>query len=188
MTSESTTPDRLMQMAWGYAPPLILEAAIHLSIFDALDAGPKTIEEIMEQTGASARGLRAILDALVGFDLLSKVGNRYALTPESSAFLVSSKPSFQGGFFRHISSQLIPKWLHLNEIVRSGKPARAVNDESEGTEFFEKFVEDIFPMSYPAVLALAAELRVAHRKNILDEFLEKLRALALVVYRARGFA
>ncbi|MGI8605280.1 MAG: methyltransferase family protein [Verrucomicrobiales bacterium] len=152
-------------------PPLIIEAAVNLSIFDALDTGPKTVEEIGQRAGASARGLRAIADALVSFDLLSKEGDRYELTPESSTFLVSTKPSFQGGFFRHISSQLIPKWLHLNEVVRSGKPARAVNDEREGIEFFEKFVEDIFPMSYPAVLALAAELRLAeavHEVCVLD--------------------
>ena len=28
------TPERLMQIAWGYAPPLILEAALHHRVFD----------------------------------------------------------------------------------------------------------------------------------------------------------
>ena len=37
------TPERIMQFAWGYVPPLILEAAIHHRIFDLLDAGPKTV-------------------------------------------------------------------------------------------------------------------------------------------------
>jgi SAM-dependent methyltransferase len=54
----------------------------------------------------------------------------------------------------------MPKWLHLSEIVRTGRPAESVNRE-ERAEFFEKFVEDIFPMSYPAAKALAQHLEMA---------------------------
>ena len=28
------TPERIMQFAWGYVPPLVLEAAVHHRIFD----------------------------------------------------------------------------------------------------------------------------------------------------------
>ena len=35
------TPERIMQFVWGYAPPLILEAAIRHRVFDVLDDGPK---------------------------------------------------------------------------------------------------------------------------------------------------
>ena len=148
-----------MQMAWGYAPPLILEAAVRHGVFDLLDAGPKTAEELSAATGASVRGIKSLSNALTGLDLLKKdESGRYALTPESAAFLVSAKPSFAGGFVRHASTQLIPKWLELTELVRSGKPARGVNDEVEGAAFFHDFVEDIFPMSYPSAQVLAAEL------------------------------
>ena len=53
------TPERIMQFAWGYVPPLLLEAAIRHRIFDLLDAGPKTVLEIKKETGASERGLTA---------------------------------------------------------------------------------------------------------------------------------
>src|SRR5437763_16041897 len=87
--SPAVTPQRIMQMAWGYAAPLIMEAAVRNGIFDALDAGPKTVDEVAAQTGASARGARMVMNALVGLDLLSKdAGERYRLTPESAAFLV----------------------------------------------------------------------------------------------------
>src|SRR5205823_9205516 len=110
-------------------------------------------------TGASERGLRTIMNVLVGLNFLAKTdGQRYTLTPESQAFLVSTKPGFHGGILKHTSEQLIPKWLELNEIVGTGKPTVAVNQEPAGTEFFQKFVIDIFPMSYPAALALAKHL------------------------------
>jgi ubiquinone/menaquinone biosynthesis C-methylase UbiE len=81
--------------------------------------------------------------------------SRYSLTPESATFLVSTKPGFQGGMIRHCSEHLIPKWLSLNEIVATGHPVAAVNQEDSGSDFFQNFVNDIFPMSYPAAQALA---------------------------------
>ncbi len=150
------TPERIMQFAWGYVPPLILEAAIRHRIFDLLDGGPKTVSGIQKETGASERGLSAVMNALVGLNFLAKDKQGYfSLTPESSTFLVSTKPSFQGGMLRHGSEQLIPKWLHLNEIVMTGEPAAAVNKEESGGDFFQQFVNDIFPLSYPAAQVLS---------------------------------
>lgn len=157
----SVTPERLMQFAWGYVPPLVLEAAIRHHVFDVLDNGPKTIQEVHDTTGASTRGLTAIMNALVGLNFLAKEeGDRYSLTPESAAFLVSTKPGFQGGLIKHCSEQLIPKWLHLNEVVATGKPVQSVNQQAPGSDFFQKFVSDIFPMSYPAAQALANNLNI----------------------------
>ena len=155
------TPQRIYQFAFAYAPPLILEAAIRHRVFDVLDGGPKKLGAISEATGASERGLAAILDVLVGLEFLSKDGEGvYALTPESAAFLVSTKPEFQGGLIRHTSEHLLPKWLSLNEVVGTGKPAQAVNEQATGVEFFEKFVNDIFPMSYHVAQELASHLEL----------------------------
>ncbi|HXE15288.1 MAG TPA: methyltransferase [Bryobacteraceae bacterium] len=160
-TSEATavTPQRLMQMAWGYAPPLMIEAAIRNKVFDALNGGAKSAAEVASATGTSVRGLTILMNALTGLELLAKdTAGRYSLTPESATFLVSTKPTFLGGLLRHTSTQLVPKWLSLTDIVRSGKPARGVNEEETGSEFFEQFVEDIFPMSYPSAKLLAETL------------------------------
>lgn len=158
-TEVQATPERIMQMAWGYVPPLLIEAAIRHRVFDVLDSGAKTLGEVEKATGASARGLAAIMNALVGLNFLEKdKQDRYSLTPESDAFLVSTKPSFQGGLIKHCSEQLIPRWLHLNEVVGTGNPVTPVNVEKSGGEFFHEFVLDIFPMSYPAAQALAAHM------------------------------
>jgi hypothetical protein len=152
-----------MQLAWGYVPTLLLEAAIRHRVFDVLDSGAKNIHEVREETGASERGLTSIMNALVGLNFLAKdaTGN-YSLTPESSTFLVSTKPAFHGGFIRHSSEHLIPKWLNLNEIVATGRPDSGVNQQATGTDFFEKFVTDIFPLSYPSALALGCHLKASH--------------------------
>lgn len=168
-SSAAVTPERIMKFTWGYVPPLVLEAAIRHRVFDVLDAGPKTVKETAEATGASERGLRIIMNVLVGLEFLARVdGGRYALTPESATFLVSTKPGFQGGILTHSSRQLIPKWLKLTEIVGTGKPETSVNQEGTGTEFFQQFVTDIFPMSYPSAKVLAEHLHLTGNAKVLD--------------------
>lgn len=154
-------PERIMQMAWGYAPPLAIEAGIRLKMFDTIAAGKKTLDEIVVATGCSPRGTAILLNMLTGLGFLEKSPDKYDLTPESEAFLVSSSPKFQGGMFKHMSRQLIPNWLNLAEIVRTGKPAEAVNSHKDGAAFFEQFVEDIFPMSYASAKTLTEHLQVA---------------------------
>jgi SAM-dependent methyltransferase len=98
------------------------------------------------------------MDALVGIGLLKCNAGRYELTPESNAFLVSKRADFRGGLFRHLSRMMIPMWLQIDEVVKTGKPAKSVNQESTGPEFFRQFVEDLFPMNDPGARALADEL------------------------------
>ena len=166
-TKSQVTPERIMQFAWGYAAPLILEAAINNKVFDTLDSGPKNVEEVHAATGASIRGLSAIMDALCGFQFLDKdQQGRYSLTPESAAFLVSTKPSFMGGLIAH-TSEILPKWMQITEVVRTGKPATAVNAESEGPAFFEMLVPKIFNMSYGPAQVLAKHLHLG-KAQVLD--------------------
>jgi hypothetical protein len=160
--SAPLSPARIQQLAWGYAPPLVVESAIRNRIFDTLDNGPKSLAEIQRATRASKRGLKAILNMLAGLELLVCNGDgKFSLTPESAAFLVSSRPGFMGGLIRHTSQHLVPRWLHLNEAVATGKPVSPVNQQKTGAEFFEHFVSDIFAMSYRVAQELAEHLRLS---------------------------
>jgi ubiquinone/menaquinone biosynthesis C-methylase UbiE len=163
---KKVTPERLMELSFAYAPPLIISAAADNKVFDALENGAKTAEEVAKKTTASPRALRILMNALVGLDLLKKDRRgRYSLTPESAAFLISERPGTHAGFFGTIAPQLISKWLRLTDIVREGRPAVAVNQETEGTEFFSQLVENIIPMSYPAAQKLGEHLKIAKTKN-----------------------
>jgi SAM-dependent methyltransferase len=167
----AVTPERLYQFAWGFAQPLIIEAAVRNGFFDALAGGPLSLKALADKTRASERGVRAAMDALVGIGLAARdAEGRYQLTPESEAFLVSSRPGYQGGFFRHISEHLLPHWLSVSECVKTGEPAQLVNAQKRGAEFFRDFVEDIFPMSYPSATVLAKSLGFPEtaRPNLLD--------------------
>jgi SAM-dependent methyltransferase len=164
--TKKPTPERLQQLGFAYGPPLIISAAVNNKVFDALDGGAKTVQQLQKETGGSARGLRAIMDALVGLELLKKDRQaKYSLTPESQAFLISEKPGTLAGFFGSILPVLTSRWLRLTDIVRDGRPPVAVNQETEGTEFFSQLVETIIPMSYPGAQKLADHLKVANAKE-----------------------
>jgi len=155
-----------MEMSSAYGPPLVIGAAVGNKVFDSLESGPKSAEQVSKETGASERGLRIIMNALVGLELLKKDRQKkYSLTPESAAFLVSGKPGTLAGFFGTIAPQLISRWLRLTDILRDGRPVVAVNQETEGTEFFRQLVESIIPMSYPSAQALGDHLKLAKAKN-----------------------
>ena len=163
---KQVTPERLMELSFAYAPPLIISAAVSNKVFDSLEHGSKTAEEVAKQTGASPRALQILMNALIGLELLKKDRRgRYSLTPESAAFLLSNKPGTHAGFFGIVAPQLISRWLRLSDIVREGRPAVAVNQETEGTEFFSQLVENIIPMSYPPAQKLAEHLRLSKSEN-----------------------
>jgi ubiquinone/menaquinone biosynthesis C-methylase UbiE len=160
-SATSISPERIMQFTFGFAPPLIIEAAIRHRVFDLLDEGAKTLETLCAQTRTSLRGLRAILNALVGLELLAKGDEgRYALTPESATFLVRGKPAFHGAFFLLTSEPMLSEWAKLHDIVRSGRPQKRINREQDGVAFFRQFVEDIFPIHYAAAQRLGEALEV----------------------------
>jgi 3-hydroxy-5-methyl-1-naphthoate 3-O-methyltransferase len=164
-THSKLTPERIMQLSWGYAPPLIIEAAVKHRLFDLLDISPKTAPQLAKEAYVSLRGVSAICNALVGLRLLGRAGDRYTLTPESAAFLVSHRPGYHGAFFRHVSSQLIPNWLSLAKAVSTGRSVAPVNSEKKGAKFFAEFVEAIFPLSYAAAKTLGEHLRIPAAKN-----------------------
>jgi hypothetical protein len=165
-SSNAPSPQKFLQYSFGYAAPLILEAAVRHGLFDHLAAGPQSADELAAKANISRRGARILLNALVGLEVLSKdATGRFVHTPDSAEFLVSTKPGYIGGFLKHTSSQLIPKWLKLTEVVKTGKPATAVNQEGDGSAFFSEYVEDLFPVNYRAASALGDALKLSEAKG-----------------------
>ena len=166
-TADRPDPGRLMQISWSFAAPLLVEAGVRTGLFDLLEGEPLTIEQTAAASGASKRGIAVLMYALAGLELLHRdETDRFALTPESAAFLVSSKPEANlGRIFSHISTQLIPAWLDLVEVVRTGRPATGRNNLLEEGAFFASFVESILPLGWPAASALAEHLRIEEAES-----------------------
>ena len=174
VTPEKRTPEKLMQLEAGFEPPLIIGAAVQHRVFDLLVTAPKIPEQVASESGASLRGIRAVMNALIGLKLLTKDGaGRYTLTPESEKFLVRGKPQFVGDQLREIQDKWHAAaetgrwrmWLDINDVVRTGKPSAPVNLEQHGGAYFKGFVEALFPTNYRAAQTLAKALQLAHKEQ-----------------------
>src|SRR5947208_1149379 len=95
------SPEPLMQMSFSFAPARILSSSVQLNLFSHIAAGKHRVSEIAQAAGAVERGTRMLLDALVSFQLLTKSGDRYELTPISSEFLVRESPNHAGTLMEH---------------------------------------------------------------------------------------
>jgi hypothetical protein len=59
--SGQRSPAQIAEITWGSALFFIPKSAPAHGVFDALEAGSKSIEQLCEETGVSERGLRTIV-------------------------------------------------------------------------------------------------------------------------------
>jgi len=163
---ESPLPLRLRSLhrailtyGYGYAPPLILEQAIKLGIFDELDQGPKSAAEISAHCDASERGTTMILNALVGLGCLRKrngvyrnvkrVTDLFTAKQEGEVDALIRKTGLESNYFL-MASKLMEKWLRLGEAVKTGLPVMRYDQEETATEYFVEFAAAMFANSFRA--------------------------------------
>lgn len=113
----------LARLNSGYAESRILQAAVNLGIFDALEAGGRTAGEIAGRLGTDARATGLVLNALVAMRLVRKDGDLFKETEVSRTFLASGSPTSYAAMVR-FDAALWPVWGRLDETVRTGRPAR----------------------------------------------------------------
>jgi ubiquinone/menaquinone biosynthesis C-methylase UbiE len=134
-------PESLLQISFSFAPARVLATGLQLRVFSHIDAGNKGALEIAQAAGASERGMRYLLDALVGFQLLSKAGEGYELTPLSAQYLVRDKPDYIGGVLE--SERWFEAWTHLTEVVRTGHPPHRIEAQEVAEQFFPLLVRSL---------------------------------------------
>jgi 3-hydroxy-5-methyl-1-naphthoate 3-O-methyltransferase len=110
--------DRLDQMIRGYMPSRCLLTSLELDIFTAVGDGANA-EQIGANINANARAAGMLLNALVALGLLSKSGDDYKNTPESTRFFVQgSKDNHRNGLLH--TANIWHAWSTLTDAVRSG--------------------------------------------------------------------
>jgi SAM-dependent methyltransferase len=77
----------------GLACSHALIAAVELGLFDRLAEGSRTASELAETVSRDVHGLTVLLEALAGFEVLAREGERFALTPTATRWLVQGSPA-----------------------------------------------------------------------------------------------
>ena len=158
------SPMMLMDTAWGFTRTQVLESGVELDIFTQIGRGHTNSKSLAQAIGASERGVRILLNALVGLRVLEKVGGQYQLTEGARIFLCKDSPAYMGEWLLHVN-QLMPAWEHLTEVVRTGVPPKKVEGDGDRGEFFSKLVAGLFTMNAPGAQA-AAKAMVGQRSGL----------------------
>ena len=160
-TTAQVTPDRIMQMAHGFWPASIISSAAACDFFTHIAHGHDTADAVASAAGTDPRGTRMVLDALVALEFLTKrQGGRYALTPESDAFLVRDRQTSIVEMIAEHPTLMWEDWRRLREALQTGRPVRAVDDTASGAEFFPKLIRMIMSLSLGPADAVAEYLGI----------------------------
>ncbi len=144
---------------YGFAPPLILQEAVRLRLFEILEQGAKSSQELSTATECSERGITFLADALVSLGYLKKKKEIYRNNRVRTGFILANqnnevdaairKTGLQNAYHTFISNAVKP-WLQLSEAVKTGVPAFEFDQEESGSDYYKAFSEAMFVNSFRA--------------------------------------
>ena len=132
-----------------------LKTAIELEVFTAIGEGNTTAAQIAKRCQASEKGMRVLCDYLTTMEMLTKQGDQYALTLDSSVFLDKRSPAYLGGATEFLCSPMLTEgFRNMTAAVRKG--GTAVSDE--GTIGPEHPIWVNFARGMAALMSMPANL------------------------------
>lgn len=120
--ADHPTPERIMQLGFGFWGSKTLLSAVELGLFTELAKGPLDARALTTRLGVHQRSARDFFDALVALGMLRRDGGQYMNTQETDLFLDRTKPSYIGGILESANARLYPFWGSLTEALRTGLP------------------------------------------------------------------
>lgn len=122
MPADLSVPDPglIVDLLTGMRKSKIMFAAVALGVFDALDGGPRSAEQLAGALRADLSALTRLLDACVGLELLQLDGGDYANTPQAQTYLTSTSPRRMTGYINYSNDVAWKLWAHLEDAIREG--------------------------------------------------------------------
>jgi len=159
-----TLPDRLDQMIRAYWPSRCLLTALELDIFTAVGDGAGA-EQVGAKVHANGRSVGMLLNALVSLGVLSKSGDGYKNTAETTRFFVQgSKDNHRDGLL-HVAN-IWHRWSTLTEAVRRGGCVPIERDDS--ARWTENFIAAMQRNSKDRAPLVVKALGTAGVRRVLD--------------------
>jgi SAM-dependent methyltransferase len=165
-TMNSVTPEPIMRIAMGFMAAKHLFTASAIGLFEALAAGPASLEEIGQKTDVPTRTLGIIAAAMVSLGMIERQGDRYQNGVVAAAFLAGAggpdmRPMLR--FWNHIS---YPTWEKLEEAVRTGQGQAKFGGFSEQQQ--QIFSQGVESFSAGTAAALAKAYDFGRHQRVLD--------------------
>lgn len=128
----------LIGLASGHVEARIVQTAVGLGFFDALDGPPAAAREIAHRLGTDPQATELLLNALVALRLLHKQAEAFSLTETAAQYLCSRSAHYLGDMIR-FEAMLWRSWESLPDAVRTGRAVRPTDmyqTDAKETEIF----------------------------------------------------
>ena len=153
--AQQPSPQLFFQTINAHQRTEALKAAIELEVFTAIGEGNSTAADIAKRCQSAERGIRILCDYLTIMEMLTKQGDQYALTLDSSVFLDKRSPAYLGSATEFLCSpMLIEGFKHMTDAVRKGGTAI----EGEGTIGPEHPIWVKFARGMAGMMSMPAQL------------------------------
>jgi SAM-dependent methyltransferase len=158
------TAEDILELSRTYQAAAVLGAAADLDLFSELAAAPVKAAALARRLRCHARGLTILLDALIALQLLTKSGDRYALTAGLDALLTPQGPRNILAMAQH-QANCLRRWAQLAKVVKTGRPAQcmaSVRGEAGDEEAFIGAMHNISAPNADRVIRAIRPLRFNH--------------------------
>jgi SAM-dependent methyltransferase len=163
----------LRDLTFSHRAARLAMAGVSTGVFDALADTPRTSAEVAAACALSARGAKALLDALAAIGLLERCGTAFVATPEVRRVLTEKGDRSRRHTVLH-DLWHTGLWTRLEESLVSGAP---VTDRSRDpfftrpdvlTRFFPNLAHAMVETSRVEPPVFAAGLTLPARARVLD--------------------
>jgi 2-polyprenyl-3-methyl-5-hydroxy-6-metoxy-1,4-benzoquinol methylase len=121
MTQPPPSPALFFDTLNAYQRSEALATAIEVKLFTAIADGSDTAAKIAQRCQIAERGARILADYLGALGFLTKQDGRYALTPDSAAFLNEHSPAYVGAASQFLRApQQLANFRALTQRVKNG--------------------------------------------------------------------
>lgn len=158
---------RLQQVAGGFRQSILLLSANRHGLFDLLADKPASATEIAAAKKWDERATGIFLNALVGMGFLRKAGEVYSNAEISQKLLVAGSPDYQGDILKHNWNLLEHRWIHVDEVLASGRPVGAPTP-GQVQERLHNFIAGMANSARLNAQALWAQVELRGYKRLLD--------------------
>lgn len=158
-------------------------AANEYDLFTHLSGKFLAASELAEMSGANARALGLLLDALVSMRLLNKKNDKYSNSSDVEECLVKGRPGYIGDMIKHMNDEW-STWGDLERPIFGERP--------EVKDWKERFILALDNLANDKASALAERVNLSGKKKLLDvgggsgaysiAFVEKYHGLEAVIY------
>ena len=177
--SEQLDPTHIMETGWGFWASKVLLTAVEVDLFTTLGDKAMTAPQLGDALGLHPRGTYDFFDSLVALKFLNRDGDgpegRYRNTPDTSAFLDKTSPSYMGGILEMHNARTYGFWNNLSTALKTGKQQNEIKDAAKHFEELYsnearlvQFLEAMSGTQTTSFQALAERFDFAKYKTVSD--------------------